>query len=319
MRTTEARLPGNSSETEGDAMTIRIGANPIGWSNDDMRELGGDTPLETCLAEAREVGFEGIELGHKFPRQPHALRAALAPYDLVCVSGWYSANLLMRDVKAELEAISPHLELLRAMGSDIMVFAETSTAIHSDIDKPLSRRPVLRPEEWPQFGARLTQIGDALADRGVALAYHHHMGTIVQGRDDIANLMDATGPSVKLLLDTGHAIWGGADPVELARTYEGRIVHVHAKDVRADIMHRAHAQDWSFLRAVLEGIYTVPGDGMIDYGRVLSSLPHYQGWIVIEAEQDPAKANPLEYARRGYRHLRAILAETGQRPWETAI
>ena len=300
-------------------MTIRIGANPIGWSNDDMRELGGDTPLETCLAEAREAGFEGMELGHKFPRQPQALRAVLAPYGLACVSGWYSASLLMRDVRAEREAVSAHLELLRAMGSDVMVFAETSNAIHSDIDKPLSQRPVLRSGEWMPFGTKLTQIADALADRGVALAYHHHMGTIVQGRDDIANLMDATGPSVKLLLDTGHAIWGGADPVELARTYEGRIVHVHAKDVRADIMHRAQAHDWSFLRAVLEGIYTVPGDGMIDYDRVLSSLPHYGGWIVIEAEQDPAKADPLEYARRGYRHLRAVLARTGQLPWETAI
>lgn len=288
-------------------MTVRIGANPIGWSNDDMRELGGDTPLETCLAEAREAGFEGMELGHKFPRDPTALRAALDPYGLVCVSGWHSAELLRRDANAELAALRPHLDLLRAMGSSVLVFAETSNAIHGDRHQPLSRRPVLRRHEWVEFGRRMTAVADATLREGVRLVYHHHMGTVVQDTDDIHALMAAAGPSVGLLLDTGHATWGGADPATLAARYRERIFHVHAKDVRPDVMARAQAEDWSFLRAVVEGVYTVPGDGMVDYAAVFHALPGYEGWVVIEAEQDPARANPLAYARMGYTNLRRFL------------
>ena len=218
---------------------IRIGANPIGWSNDDMQELGGDTPLEVCLAEAREVGFEGMELGHKFPREPAALRAALAPYDMACVSAWYSSELLRRDAAAELVALRPHLDLLKAMGSKVLVFAETSNAIHGDIAMPLSRRPVLEEGRWAEFGARITEVADATWAEGVRLVYHHHMGTVVQSQADIDAFMAVTGPSVHLLLDTGHATWGGADPVMLASRYRERISHVHTKDVRPDIRKRA--------------------------------------------------------------------------------
>lgn len=294
-------------------MTIHIGANPIGWSNDDMRELGAGTSLETCLAEAKEAGFEGMELGHKFPREPDALRAALAPYGLACVSGWYSAELLRRDAEAEWAALRPHLDLLKAMGSSVLVFAETSGAIHGDEGVPLSRRPVLGAGEWPEFGRRLTAVADRALHEGVRLVYHHHMGTVVQGDDDIHALMDSTGPSVGLLLDTGHATWGGADPAALARRYRERIHHVHAKDVRPDVMARARAEDWSFLRAVVEGVYTVPGDGGVDYKAVFEALPGYAGWVVIEAEQDPARANPLAYAKLGYANLRRYLADAGLR------
>ncbi len=295
-------------------MTVRIGANPIGWSNDDMRELGGDTPLLTCLAEARQAGFEGMELGHKFPRDPAALRAALDPYGLACVSGWHSAELLRRDADAELAALRPHLDLLRAMGSPVLVFAETSNAIHGDMGQPLSRRPVLGRDDWAEFGRRMTAVADATLQDGVRLVYHHHMGTVVQDADDIHALMAATGASVGLLLDTGHATWGGADPAALAGRYRERIFHVHAKDVRPDVMGRAQAEDWSFLRAVVEGVYTVPGDGMVDYAAVLRALPGYEGWVVIEAEQDPARANPLAYARMGYANLRRFLDDAGLRP-----
>ncbi len=294
-------------------MTIRIGANPIGWSNDDMRELGGDTPLETCLAEAREAGFEGMELGHKFPRDPAALRAALAPYGLACVSGWHSAELLQREPDAELAALRPHLDLLKAMESPVLVFAETSGAIHGDMAKPLSQRPALDGTQWAEFGRRMTAVADTTLREGVRLVYHHHMGTIVQSEDDIHALMAATGPAVGLLLDTGHATWGGADPAALAVRYRGRIAHVHAKDVRPDVMARARAEDWSFLRAVVEGVYTVPGDGMVDYPAVFRALPGYAGWVVIEAEQDPSRANPLAYATLGYANLRRFLADAGLR------
>lgn len=284
-------------------MTIRIGANPIGWSNDDMRELGGETSLETCLAEARDVGFVGMELGHKFPRQADALRAALAPFGMACVSGWYSAELLLRDAEAELAALRPHLDLLKAMGSTVLVFAETSNAIHGRIDTPLSRRPRLAAGDWAEYGRRISQVAEATLREGVRLVYHHHMGTIVQSGADIDAFMAATGEAVHLLLDTGHATWGGADPAALARRHRARISHVHAKDVRADVMARAAAEDWSFLTSVLNGVYTVPGDGMIDYVSVFKALPGYSGWVVVEAEQDPKKANPLAYARMGYANL----------------
>ncbi len=294
-------------------MAIRIGANPIGWSNDDMQELGGETPLEVCLAEAKEVGFEGMELGHKFPREPGALKAALAPFGLACVSGWYSAELLTRSAEDEMRALRPHLDLLKAMGSNVLVFAETSNAIHGDRGTPLSRRPVMGAGDWAEFGRRVTQVAEATLGEGVRLVYHHHMGTIVQSEADIDAFMGATGEAAHLLLDTGHATWGGADPAALARRYRARISHVHTKDVRRDVMERAGAEDWSFLDSVIAGVYTVPGDGMVDFAAVFRELPGYSGWVVIEAEQDPAKAHPLTYARMGFEHLTRVLNAAVQR------
>jgi inosose dehydratase len=293
-------------------MTIRIGANPIGWSNDDLQHIGGATSLETCLAEAMEVGFVGMELGHKFPRDPAMLKAALAPFNMACISGWYSAELLLRDAQAELRHLRPHLDLLKAMGSDVLVFAETSNAIHGDRAKPLSQRPVMTADQWVLFGKRVTEVAEQTLSEGVRLAYHHHMGTIVQSEADIDAFMASTGSAVHLLLDTGHATWGGANPAVLARRYRQRISHVHAKDVRADVMVKAKAADWSFLDAVLGqgsgfGIYTVPGDGMVDYISVLKEFKNYSGWIVIEAEQDPEKAHPLTYAKKGMAHLKACI------------
>jgi inosose dehydratase len=298
------------------AMAIRLGANPIGWSNDDLQEIGGETPLETCLAEAREAGFEGMELGHKFPREPLALKAALAPFNMACVSGWYSAELLKRDADAEMKSLRPHLDLLKAMGSPVLVFAETSNAIHGDLTKPLSQRPRMAAGDWKQFGARITEIAKRTADEGVRLVYHHHMGTIVESPDDIDAFMHATGDAVHLLLDTGHATWGGADPAKLARDYHARISHFHAKDVRPHIMEKARMQDWSFLKAVLGegnelGVYTVPGDGMVDYVGVLKALKPYSGWVIVEAEQDPKKAPSLPYAKKGVAHLKGAMKEAG--------
>jgi inosose dehydratase len=294
-------------------MAVKIGANPIGWSNDDMRELGGATPLETCLAEAKEAGFEGMELGHKFPREAKALTAALKPFGLACVSGWYSAELLQRDAVEEMKHLRPHLDLLKAMGCNVLVFAETSNAIHGDRSKALADRPVLPAADWAQFGARMTEIGDRLLGEGVRLVYHHHMGTIVESEAEIDKLMTSTGPSVHLLLDTGHATFGGADPVALARRYRARISHFHAKDIRPDVMATAKAQRLSFLDAVIAGVFTVPGDGCVDYPAVLRELPGYSGWAVVEAEQDPAKAHPLTYAKLGFRNLDKYLRDAGLR------
>jgi inosose dehydratase len=289
-------------------MSIRLGANPIIWSNDDMRELGGETPLETCLAQARQIGFEGMELGHKFPRDPLVLGPTLARFGLACVSGWYSAQLLERDAPAELEHLRPHLGLLKALGSPVLVFAEVSGAVHGDRHRPLSERPTLKNGQWREFGRRLSEVAAATAAEGVRLAYHHHMGTVVESEDDIAALLESSSPAVGLLLDTGHATFAGADPSALAQRYAARIVHVHAKDVRASVCARAKSENWSFLRAVLEGVFTVPGDGGIDFGRVFIELARYTGWVILEAEQDPRIAEPFKYASMGFRNLRELLA-----------
>lgn len=292
-------------------MTVRIGANPIGWSNDDMRELGGETPLETCLAEAREAGFTGMELGHKFPREAGALRAALDPFGMALVSGWYSTSLVERDVAAEMLAMRTHLDLLKAMGAKVAIVAETTGAVHGDRAVPLSRRPQLGPAAIGQLGARLTALAEAVAAEGLTLVYHHHMGTVIETGAEIDALMAATGPAFHLLLDTGHATFAGADPVALARRYRARIAHVHCKDLRAEVLAQARAGDWSFLDAVIAGVFTVPGDGMVDFPAVLRELPGYDGWLVVEAEQDPAIAHPLTYARLGYNNLSRLARDAG--------
>jgi myo-inosose-2 dehydratase len=290
-------------------MQARLGANPIIWSNDDLRELGAEITLETCLAEARAVGFEGMELGHKFPREPRALEAVLGRFGLKCVSGWYSAELMVWGAREELKRLRPHLELLRAMGSPVLVFAEVSQAVHGDLNRPLSERPVLAARDWPELGRRLTEVAAATAAVGVRLAYHPHMGTVVQSEEDIDALMAATGPEVGLLLDTGHAAFAGVDPLALARRHAARIVHVHAKDVRPGICAEARSGNWSFLRAVLAGVFTVPGDGGIAFEPVFAALGDYAGWVVLEAEQDPRVADPLTYATLGYRNLKRLVSQ----------
>ncbi len=292
-------------------MSVRLGTNPIAWSNDDLRVLGWATPLETCLAETRSAGFEGIELGHKFPRDAAALGSILDRHDLALVSGWHSCALLERDAAAELDAMRSHMTLLRALGCTVVIVAETSNAIHGDRATPLSQRPVLAESQWPAFAGRLTELADAVEREGLKVAYHHHMGTIVQSESDIDRLMDMTGPNLTLLLDTGHATFAGADPVALARRHRARISHVHCKDVRADVLRESFTGDNSFLDSVVDGVFTVPGDGMVDFPGVLAELPDYAGWLVVEAEQDPDKAHPLRYARLGRDNLAGFARRAG--------
>ena len=297
-------------------MTVLIGANPIGWTNDDLKEIGGDTPLETCLEEAREAGVEGMEKGHKMPTDGAALKAKLASFGMDFVGGWYSTELLRRSAREEFEAAKSHIAMTKGAGANIVIVAETSNAIHGDRSKPLSERPRLRKSDWTAYGAKMTEFAERLADAGLKLCYHHHMGTIVQSERDIDALMAHTKPPVHLLLDTGHARWAGSDPAGLARAYRSRIGHVHCKDVREAKMRESNARDWSFLDSILGqgkelGVYTVPGDGMIDYPAVFKELPGYSGWVVLEAEQDPKKAPALPYAKKGVAHIRAALREAG--------
>ena len=294
-------------------MSLRIGINPITWSNDDLPELGGETPLETCLAEAREAGYAGIELGNKFPRESAVLRPILDRHGLALISGWYSARLLERTAAEEIRAVEPHLRLLFEMGSAVMVFAETTGSVAGERGRPVSRRLRIADADWPGFAERLTAVADHLAGRGVRMAYHHHMGTVVETEAEIDRLMRSTGESVGLLLDTGHLAYAGADPVAVARRHISRINHVHCKDVRPDVLTRMRKDDRNFLDAVVAGVFTVPGDGAVDFAGVLGVLKaaHYQGWLVVEAEQDPAKAHPLTYARMGCRYLSGAARAAG--------
>jgi inosose dehydratase len=294
-------------------MSVRIGINPITWSNDDLPELGGATPLATCLDEARQAGYAGIELGNKFPRRAAELRPILTRHGLVLVSGWHSGRLLEHGVAGEIAAIADHLSLLQAMGCAVLIFAETTDSIAGARGTPLSRRPRLVESDWPGFGAALTQLAEHVAQRGVALAYHHHMGTVVESAAEIDRLMDATGEAVGLLLDTGHLAYAGADPLAVARRHLARINHVHCKDVRSAVLDRVRRDDTSFLDAVVDGVFTVPGDGSIDYAPLLALLAaaKYQGWLVVEAEQDPAKAHPLTYARKGFAYLSRTATSAG--------
>jgi inosose dehydratase len=296
-------------------MTVRLGTNPIAWSNDDMLELGGETPLETCLAEASEAGFTGIEKGNKFPDEPAALREVLGRYRLAFVSGWYSGELRNRTVEQEIAAMRPHFDLLNACGCKVMVFAETSGTVQGRRDVPVADRPVMSESEWPVFLERISRLGDWMAERGVSIAFHHHMGTVIEKASEIDRLMEGTPNSVGLLFDTGHLTFAGEDPGAVARKWASRVNHVHAKDVRADILKRAGEERWSFLDSVVNGVYTVPGDGCVDFVSALRPIADagYQGWLIVEAEQDPAKAHPLTYARKGYAHLRRVAEEVGFR------
>jgi inosose dehydratase len=292
-------------------MAIRIGANPICWSNDDMPELGGHISLEQCLTEASAAGYEGIELGHKFPRQPVTLKSVLGPHRLALIGGWYSTFLLERDAENEFKQAQDHIRLLAGMGADVFIAAECTGSVHNSRSKPLSKRPQMSAGEWARFATELTRFAEMVAGEGLPLTYHHHMGTVVQTGEEIDELMKRTGAAVRLLLDTGHATWGGANPKQLAHRYRRRISHVHTKDVRKDVMHKAKAGNLSFLDSVLAGVYTVPGDGMVDFVGVLKELNGYSGWIVVEAEQDPVKAPPAVYVKRGYDNLLGFIKAAG--------
>ena len=291
---------------------IRFGTNPIAWSNDDDQTLGAHIPLEQCLREAAAIGFDGIENGHKFPWEPEELRAVLAPHGLAFVSAWYSLNLLVHSAEEEIASIQPHLDRLKAMGCTVCIACETSNAIHGNDRAPLSVSPRLAPEDWAGFGEKVEAVARHCEAEGVPLVYHHHMGTVVETPEELDRFLEVTGPATRLLFDAGHFFFGsgGEDPAPHLARHVDRVAHFHAKNVRPEVMARVRAENLSFLEAVRAGVFTVPGDpeGAVDYAPCLEVLARagYDGWIVIEAEQDPEQRDPVTYQTMGLKTLKDL-------------
>jgi inosose dehydratase len=290
---------------------VKIGINPISWSNDDLPSLGGEIPLEVALAEGKAIGYQGFELGNKFPRQSAALRNVLSQHGLELVSGWYSGRLARRSAEEEIQAVAPHLELLADNGAKVMVYGEVADSIQG-APSPLYKRPrFFRREQWLEYADKVTALARHTLSRGVRLAYHHHMGAYVETPTDVDRLMALVGDEVGLLFDSGHMTFAGAGEGAAAvlAKHVKRVCHVHCKDVRPQVIRMARNRNWSFLEAVINGAFTVPGDGAVDFKTLLQLLHDnaYRGWLVVEAEQDPVVAPSYEFADKGYRHLRALM------------
>jgi inosose dehydratase len=291
------------------AFEVRIGINPISWSNDDLPSLGGETPLEVALREGKSIGYEGFELGNTFPRESKALGRVLAGHGLALVSGWYSGRLATRSVAEEIASVDAHLRLLADNGATVMVYGEVADSIQGS-PVPLYKRPRLFGDvAWKGYADRVTAFARHTLAHGVRLAYHHHMGAYVQSPEDVDALMSRVGDEVGLLFDSGHMTFAGGDPVAMLRKHVARVCHVHCKDVRPSVLQLARNRQWSFLEAVINGAFTVPGDGAVDFRALLSILRDhgYRGWLVVEAEQDPSVAPSFRYARMGYDHLRGLV------------
>jgi inosose dehydratase len=291
---------------------VRVGINPLSWMNDDLPSLGGETPLEVALTEGRKIGYQGFELGNKFPREPQALKTLLARYDLALVSGWYSGQLAQRSVEDEIAAVGPHLELLAKNGATVMVYGEVADSIQGS-PQPLYQRPrFFSDARWTEYAERLDRFAQYTLSHGVRVAYHHHMGAYVETPADVERLMSLTGDAVGLLFDAGHITFAGGDPITFLDQHIARVCHVHCKDVRPDIIKLARNRNWSFLDAVINGAFTVPGDGTVNFPVIIDRLKRhgYQGWLVVEAEQDPIIAPSYAYADKGYRTLRELVDGT---------
>jgi inosose dehydratase len=290
---------------------IQLGVSPLSWTNDVLAELGGDIPLDTCLKDAAGIGYEGVELGRKFPREAEKLSPLLSGYGLRLASGWHSGFLTERSLEEEWNAASDHVRLLKECGSQIMVYGECGLMIGSSPwDEPLSKRPNPKAIELSAYARKLGEFAIRLKETGITLAYHYHLKMLVETGEEIDAFCDSTRDQVGLLLDTGHAYAAGADYADIIRKWGPRIVHVHLKDVRREILEQARKNDWSFNSAVREGMFTVPGDGDVDFSAIGEFLrtSGYHGWVVVEAEQDPAKAPPRSYAEKAYHYVRKLFS-----------
>jgi inosose dehydratase len=291
-------------------MSIKIGISPIAWQNDDLPDLTANFTMEQALEESREIGYTGVERGQRMPKDTEGLKAYLDKYDIALCGGWCSGATLVNDFDAEVAQISAQVEQFKALNAPCIVYAECSNTIQGDRGIPVNDRPTLSRDEIKSYAEKLSEVAKWSTDQGMPVAYHHHMGSIIESEDDVNWLMEYSDPAaLRLTFDTGHLLFGGGDVMATLDRWGDRVHHVHFKDIRPDIVKDVRENRRSFLDAVIAGAFTVPGDGCIDFhavGRALKGMD-YSGWIVVEAEQDPAKAPPKEYSQKGYDHILEVL------------
>ena len=293
-----------------DESKVFLGIAPIGWCNDDMPELGAENTFKQIVSEMALAGFTGCEIGNKYPSDPVELKKALDLRGMRIASRWYSSFLLTRPIEEEEKDFIANLDFLAAVGANRINVSEQSYSIQGKQDVPIltgGHKHVMNDEEWDRFTKGLNHRGKIAKDRGFKLCFHHHMGTVVQTSEEIDRMMKNTDPElVFLCYDTGHFTFAGEDPLTMLKKYVDRVGHVHLKDMRLDVVEEARRNNWSFLQAVRNGAFTVPGDGGVDFDPIFQLLAQggYTGWLLVEAEQDPAKAEPLEYAIKGRKYIK---------------
>lgn len=288
---------------------VKLGIAPISWTNDDLPELGGENTFEQCVSEMALAGFTGSEVGNKYPKDPVVLKPALALRGIEICNAWFSTFLISRPYEETEKAFEEHVAFLAAMGAKVVGVSEQSYSTQGIQTQPVFEgKYEMNDEEWSLLCQGLNRLGKlSLEKYGVALTFHHHMGTVVQTAAETDRLMAGTDANyVSLLFDSGHFAYCGEDPVAQVRKHAGRIRHVHLKDIRPDVVERVKKEKLSFLEGVRQGAFTIPGDGCVDFDSIFKVLSEsgYEGYMVVEAEQDPAKANPLEYAIRARKFIR---------------
>ncbi|MEK3882636.1 myo-inosose-2 dehydratase [Paenibacillus sp. PL2-23] len=297
--------------------TFQIGIHPINWVGEDVREHGADTTFETIVDDIQRLGLTGTEMGRKYPQDRAALKRELASRGIRLVSQWKSVLLSDPSCReAELAAYRTHAQFLHEMGSPVISTAEVGGSLHFDPRRTPHEKEVLRLDEagWHSLAEGLNAAGRIAREYGMKLAYHHHGGTVVESPEEIDRLMALTDPAlVWLLYDTGHAYYGGSDPLQLLRKHYGRIAYVHLKDVRPHVLAEARTQGADFVTCIRKGVFTVPGDGCIDFAPILAELVErgYEGWAMLEGEQDPALHPPFQYARNALDYMNGLLEAAG--------
>lgn len=292
-----------------DSNKVFLGIAPIGWCNDDMPELGGENTFRQIVSEMALAGFTGCEIGNKYPSDPALLKYELDLRGMRIASRWFSSFILTQPIEQVEADFIKELEFLAAVGANRINVSEQSYSIQGQMDTPVlaDKRHVMNDEEWTRFCVGLNRLGRIAKERGFKMCFHHHMGTVVQTAAETDRMLASTDPEyVFLCYDTGHFTFAGEDPLAVLKKYVGRVGHVHLKDMRADVVSRVAPEGWSFLQAVRNGAFTVPGDGCVDFDPIIKLLSEagYEGWLLVEAEQDPAKANPLEYAIKARSYIR---------------
>lgn len=294
-------------------MKAKLGISPISWWNDDLVELSDDVSLEECLRQASVAGFTGMETGRRFPLDPQELGAILSRYGISVCGGWFSGLLLDGDLEREKERIAAQMTLFKAMKAPCIIYGETARTIQGDRSKPLASKPKLSDDEIKIYARKMTAFGEWCADQGMPLSYHHHMGAVIETEHELDLFMRHSGEGIPLLYDAGHMAFAGGDVLRVIDTHHKRITHVHTKDVRMGVINTIDRTKESFLDAVIKGAFTVPGDGSLDFEAIVKRLASYgyEGWFVVEAEQDPVKAPPLKMAQIGHKELLRVMAAAG--------